>query len=260
MTDSLPLTGERTVPGIPHENYWFQRHVVAYRFAQARCAGLSVMDAGCGEGYGAAMLADRAAAVTGVELVPDVVAHARAAYPGDAHPGLSFLEADLCRLPLPDASFDAVVSFQVIEHLPDIGRYLDEVHRVLKPGGEFLCATPNRLTFTPDSDTPVNPFHVKEFSPAELAECLASRFRVKAMLGVHHGRRIRALERLARSPITELQFAGAPRDWPRWLRVAVARVRPADFVLKAADVDASLDLLAVAEKPTGGPTSGGGPT
>lgn len=248
MTDSLPLTGERTVPGIPHENYWFQRHVVAYRFAQARTAGLAVMDAGCGEGYGAAMLAERARGVTGVELVPDVVAHAQAAYPDARHPNLDFVEADLCRLPLPDASFDAVVSFQVIEHLPDIGGYLDEVHRVLRPGGEFLCATPNRLTFTPDSDTPVNPFHVKEFTAAELADCLGSRFRVKAVLGVHHGRRIRALERVARSPITELQFASPPDAWPRWLRTAVARVRPADFSLKAADVDASLDLLAVVEK------------
>lgn len=249
MTDSLPLTGERTVPGIPHENYWFQRHVVAYRFALARCAGLSVMDAGCGEGYGAAMLSERASRVTGVELVPDVVAHARAAYPAERHPTVEFVEADLCRLPLPDGSFDSVVSFQVIEHLPDIGGYLDEIHRVLRPGGEFLCATPNRLTFTPDSATPVNPFHVKEFTAGELAECLGSRFRVKAVLGVHHGRRIRGLERMARRSIMDLQFAAPPERWPRWLRVAIAGVRPGDFTLKAADVDASLDLLAVAEKP-----------
>lgn len=246
---SLPLTGERTVPGVPHENYWFQRHVVAYRFAAARCGDLAVMDAGCGEGYGAAMLTGRAARVTGVELVPEVVAHARAAYPPARHPTLEFVEADLCRLPLPDAAFDAVVSFQVIEHLPNIGGYLDEIRRVLKPGGEFLCATPNRLTFTPDSDTPVNPFHVKEFTAAELAQCLGSRFRVKAMLGVHHGRRIRALERLARRPVTELQFDAPPEDWPRRLRLAVAAVRPTDFTLKAADVDACLDLLAVVERP-----------
>ncbi|HWH31640.1 MAG TPA: class I SAM-dependent methyltransferase [Egibacteraceae bacterium] len=249
MTHSLPLTGERTVPGIPHENYWFQRHVVAYRFARARIRGLAVMDAGCGEGYGAAMLADAASAVTGVELVPDVVAHAKAAYPPAAHPGLSFVEADLCRLPMPDASFDAVVSFQVIEHLPDVGGYLDEIRRVLKPGGEFLCATPNRLTFTPGSDTPVNPFHVKEFTAAELAECLGSRFRVKAVLGVHHGGRIKALERLARKPVTDLQFAAPPDEWPRWLRTAIAAVQPRDFTLKAADVDASLDLVAVAQRP-----------
>lgn len=251
MTDSLPLTGERTVPGIPHENYWFQRHVVAYRFASARCAGLRVMDAGCGEGYGAAMLAERAAAVSGVELVADVVAHARAAYPAQSHAGLEFLQADLCRLPLPDASFDTVVSFQVIEHLPNVAGYLDEIRRVLRPGGEFLCATPNRLTFTPDSDTPVNPFHVKEFTAEELADCLSSRFRVKAVLGVHHGRRIRGLERMARRSIMDLQFAAPPEGWPRWLRVAIAGVRPGDFTLKAADVDASLDLLAVVEKPRG---------
>jgi SAM-dependent methyltransferase len=240
----LPLTGERTVPGVAHENYWFQRHVAAYRFAVSRYADLHVMDAGCGEGYGAAMLAERARRVVGVELVKDVAAHARAAYPQ-----VEIVEADLCRLPLPDESFDAVVSFQVIEHLPNIGGYLDEIERVLRPGGEFLCATPNRLTFTPGSDTPVNPFHVKEFTAGELEECLGSRFRVKAMLGVHHGRRIRAVERLARRPITDLQFDRPPAEWPRWLSAVVGRVSPADFPLRAADIDESLDLLAVVEKP-----------
>lgn len=249
MSSSLPLTGERTVPGIAHENYWFQRHVVAYRLALARAAALDVMDAGCGEGYGAAMLAGRARRVAAVELVPDVVEHARAAYPPATHPNLEFVQADLCALPLPDASFDLVVSFQVIEHLPNIGGYLDEIRRVLRPGGEFLCATPNRLTFTPDSDVPVNPFHVKEFSAAELADCLDGRFRVKAILGVHHGRRIRALERVARRPITELQFAAPPDEWPRWLGAAIAAVRADDFPLRAADIDDSLDLVAVAARP-----------
>ena len=55
---SLVLTGERTLPGIPDENYWFQRHVVAYRLAAAAAGGRVVLDAGCGEGYGLAMLAD----------------------------------------------------------------------------------------------------------------------------------------------------------------------------------------------------------
>lgn len=240
---ALALTGERTVPGIAHENYWFQRHVVAYRFAQHRFADLEVMDAGCGEGYGVSMLAQRARRAVGVELVPEVVAHARRAYPH-----LEFIEADLCRLPVADASMDAVVSFQVIEHLPNIGGYLDEIARVLRPGGEFLCATPNRLTFTPDSDTPVNPFHIKEFTAAELQECLGSRFRVKTVLGVHHGRRIRALERVARRSIMDLQFAAPPDQWSPWLRKAIAAVRPQDFPLRAADIDASLDLLAIVER------------
>ncbi|HVM21300.1 MAG TPA: class I SAM-dependent methyltransferase [Egibacteraceae bacterium] len=236
----LPLTGERTVPGVAEENYWFQRHVAAYRFAASRCQGLRVLDAGAGEGYGTAMLAETAAEAVGVELVDDVVAHARHAYPR-----LKFIQADLCEMPLPHASFDAVVSLQVIEHLPDIGRYLAEIERVLRPGGEFICATPNRLTFTPDSDTPVNPFHVIEFSPDELSDLLGRRFRVKAVLGLHHARRVRAVERLARRPFTDLVLDRPPEQWPRWLRRAVRAVRPDDFRLRADALDDSLDLVAI---------------
>jgi len=244
MSDhTLPLTGERTVPGVAIENYWFARHVAAYRFAVGRCRGLRVLDAGCGEGYGTAMLAGAAGAALGVDLDGAVVAHARRAYPG-----VEFAEADLGRLPLPDAAFDAVVSLQVVEHLPDAGRCLAEAARVLRPGGEFLCATPNRLTFSPGG-APVNPFHVREYSPAEFADLLGGHFRVKALLGVHHGPRIRAIERTAARPFAELLAERPPDEWPGWLRAAVARVRPADFVLRADRLDDSLDLLAVAATP-----------
>ncbi len=168
MSDhTLPLTGERTVPGVAIENYWFARHVAAYRFAVGRSRGLRVVDSGCGEGYGTAMLAATARTALGVDRDGAVVAHARRAYPG-----VEFAEADLCRLPLPDAAFDAVVSLQVVEHLPDVGRCLAEAARVLRPGGELLCATPNRLTFSPGG-APVNPFHVREYAPAELQTCSA---------------------------------------------------------------------------------------
>ena len=59
----LALTGERTVPGIPAENYWFRRHEIAYRFIRKRCAGRRVLEAGSGEGYGAAMIAETAQSV-----------------------------------------------------------------------------------------------------------------------------------------------------------------------------------------------------
>lgn len=240
----MPLTGERTVPGIPHENYWFIRHVVAYEFAAARAAGKVVLDAGCGEGYGVAMLAGVAQGAVGVDLDAPTIAHARASYPG-----ADFVEGNLVDLPVDDASVDLVVSFQVIEHLWDIPAYLAEIARVLRPGGEFLCATPNRLTFTPDSDTPTNPFHAVEFSPAELTAELSKVFRVSALLGVHHARRLRTVERLARRSLPDLQLERPPEEWPRWLGAVVTRVRPSDFSLRADRLDDSLDLLAVAVKP-----------
>lgn len=253
---ALEITGERTLPGVWHERYWHQRHVATYRFAAARCRRLQVVDAGCGEGYGADLLARSAAAVTGVELVAEVVEHARARYPR-----VRFAEADVCAMPFPDASVDAVVCLQVIEHLWDIGRFLDEVDRVLRPGGELYCATPNRLTFTPGG-RPTNPFHTVEFTAAELAATLATRFRVAAMLGVHHGWRLRFAERGLGTTLPQRLLDQAPRDWPRFLRRTVDRVRADDFLLltdggrsgtRSCRLDDSLDLLAVATKPRGSP-------
>jgi SAM-dependent methyltransferase len=243
----LPLTGERTLPGVPEENYWFRRHEVAYRMAAERLEGLDVLDAGCGEGYGTALLAETAARAVGVELVPDVHAHAAAAYPA-----AEFVLADLCDLPLPDAAFDAVVSFQVIEHLPNIGGYLAEIRRVLRPGGVFWCATPNRLTFTPGSDTPVNPFHVIEFAPDELAALLGRGFDVEEVLGVRHGPAISALEEEHGESFSDLVLASPPADWPGWLREAVEAVGIEDFAVIPDDLDTSLDLLAITRKATGG--------
>src|SRR5206468_8213921 len=71
----LQLTGERTTPGIPAENYWFRRHEAAYRFASSRLAG-RVLDVGCGEGYGASMLAASGHSVVAVELDPATASHA----------------------------------------------------------------------------------------------------------------------------------------------------------------------------------------
>jgi SAM-dependent methyltransferase len=252
------LTGERTLPGIPDERYWFERHVVAYRLAQARVAAGAevVLDAGCGEGYGLAMLADGGATrVIGVDLEPPVVAHARAVYGGRT---VEVHEAELMALPLADDVVDLTVSFQVIEHLHDIPGYLRSLRRVTRPGGEVWIATPNRLTFTPGSDVPVNPFHTREFTAAELAdECRAAGFEVARLLGIDHGPRLRTIERLTRRSFVDLVTATPPEDWPRWLRATVHRVTPAWFTVSpgtvaadgTSDLDATLDLLAVCRVP-----------
>jgi SAM-dependent methyltransferase len=245
----LPLTGERTAPGIASENYWFQRHVAAYRFAATRCRCRHVLDAGCGEGYGSRLLAAHAATVLGVDVAADVIAHAASAYPRGVHPGVEFRHADLCQLPLSRSSVDIVVCLQVIEHIADVDGFLSEVSRVLRPGGEFVCATPNRLTFSPDRAAPRNPFHVREYAPVELVAALGERFRLKALLGVHHASWIRALEATARRPLPELLLASPAEEWPGWLRAAVARVRSDDFRLRADRIIDRLDLLAIASKP-----------
>lgn len=246
----LPLTGERTVPDVPDEAYWFARHEIAYELASGFATGRRVLDAGCGEGYGLAMLRRAGAVhVVGADLDARAIAHARARY-ATSDPAVEVHECELMALPLTDDAVDLVVSFQVIEHLHDIPGYLASLCRVTRPGGRILIATPNRLTFTPDSDTPVNPFHTVEFTATELTDVLATAgLRVTAMWGVHHGPRLAAVERVTRRPFTYHLTAGPPDTWPRWVRGLVHRVRAHDFTVRTRDLDRSLDLLAVCRVP-----------
>ncbi|HJR19392.1 MAG TPA: class I SAM-dependent methyltransferase [Actinomycetota bacterium] len=246
MDDTAPasdliLTGERTLPGIPEENYWFQRHVVAYRHAADRIAGMNVLDAGCGEGYGSAMLAEHAASVVGVDLERDVIEHA-----AERYPNVRFQTGDLATLGFPDASFDAVVTFQVIEHMQSPRGFLTECGRVLRPGGLLVLSTPNRLTFSPAGVR--NPFHTVEFAPAELRSVLEDRFVVQLLGGTFHRWRLDLVERMMRASLPERLISQPVPEWPAWLRRVVTAVTPRDFVIRESHVERSLDLIAVARR------------
>jgi SAM-dependent methyltransferase len=240
--DPLPLTGERTTPDVPAENYWFQRHVAAYRFAVPLVSGARVLDAGCGEGYGTDLLADGAREAVGVDLEEPVIRRAALRYPR-AH----FETANLVSLPYEDSSFDAVISMQVIEHLHTPQEFVAECARVLKPGGLLVLSTPNRLTFSPKGIR--NPFHTFEFAPDELRATLAARFTDIEMLGMFHGARIAVVEKFLRRSFTERLIDQPAPEWPSWLRAIVARVTPNDFAILPARQERSLDLIAIARGP-----------
>ncbi len=246
----LVLTGERTLPGIPDEAYWFERHLVAYDLAADLVDGKVVLDAGCGEGYGLAEARWHGATrAIGVDNEAPVVAHVQAVY-GAQDDGIEAIRADLADLPLEDDTIDVVVSFQVIEHLHDVGGYLAELRRVTRPGGRILIATPNRITFTPGSDTPVNPFHIKEYAPDELREELAGAgLVVDEVRGVHHGWQIRLAEAVARRPFTDVLTSGLPHEWPRWVRRVVHRVKASWFAVHDRELEQSLDLVAFCTVP-----------
>ncbi|HVF03852.1 MAG TPA: class I SAM-dependent methyltransferase [Frankiaceae bacterium] len=236
----LALTGERTLPGIAHENYWFRRHEVAYRWITGWCRGARVLDLGCGEGYGAALLREVASGVVALDYLPDVVAHVRRSYPD-----VAAARGDLQRLPISDAAVEVAVTLQTIEHLHDQPGFVAECARVLRPAGTFVVTTPNRITFSPGRDTPLNPFHTRELDAAELRDLLAPHFTVVRMLGVRHGRRLRWWERRHGS-LVDAQLAGPPETWPAPVTRMVRTVTAGDFAVGADDVDGSLDLLAVA--------------
>ena len=125
----MALTGERTVPGLAEENYWFRRHEVVYRRLVDRCAGRDVLEAGCGEGYGADLIADVARHVIGLDYDDSAVAHVRARYPR-----VDMRQGNLAELPLSDGAVDVVVNFQVIEHLWDQGQFVGRVLPGAAPG------------------------------------------------------------------------------------------------------------------------------
>jgi len=188
--------------------------------------------------------------VLAVDYDAATVAHVRVRYPR-----VEVLAANLASLPVADSSVDVVVNFQVIEHLWDQPQFITECLRVLRPGGSLLMSTPNRITFTPDSDTPVNPFHTRELNAAELRMLLIDGgFDVRSMSGVFHGPRLIDMDTRHGGSIIDAQIvralAGTP--WPDDLLADVAAVDCADFDIvdnARREIDESLDLLAIAVRP-----------
>jgi 2-polyprenyl-3-methyl-5-hydroxy-6-metoxy-1,4-benzoquinol methylase len=237
----LALTGERTLPDVPAENYWYRRHLAVYEWVAARVGGLRVIDMACGEGYGAAVLADRAAAVVGVDANPEAHEHARLRY---AAGNLSFERGMIETFAAP---CDAVVFLQTIEHVQDPGAVLDRFKRLVGRGGVVFVTTPNLLTIAPPGAAKSdNPWHVREYRASEFAELGRAHFAGVELYGLFHARKLRVHAvalRLgwdavhARLGLTEPFYdrftpAISARDF---------RVRPAD----EAPLDGALDFLAV---------------
>ena len=236
----LELTGERTLPDVPEENYWYRRHLVVYRWIAERCAGLRVADMACGEGYGAAVLAGRAADVVGVDANPEAHEHARLRYRA---PNLRF-ERSLIEDFEAGAPWDAIVFLQTVEHVERPRQLLERFGSLLAPGGVIYVSTPNRLTLAPPgAEKSGNPWHVREYTPAEYADLLAPVFASAELLGVFHARRLRAHELALR--------AGWDRVHPalRLTRPFYDRFVPAigerDFAVRGGNLDRALDLVAV---------------
>lgn len=246
----LTLTGERTIPDLDIENYWFRRHEVVYQRLAPRCAGREVLEAGCGEGYGADLIAGVARRVVAVDYDEYAVAHVRSRYPR-----VEAMQANLADLPLPDASMDVVVNFQVIEHLWDQAQFVAECDRVLRPSGLLMVSTPNRVTFSPGRDTPINPFHTRELNAVELTQLLLDAgFSRVSISGLFHGPRLREMDARHGGSIIDAQIARAVADapWTPELRADVAAVATDDFDLVDSgdrEIDDSLDLIAIAVRP-----------
>lgn len=185
----LTLTGERTLPDVPAENYWFRRHLAVYEWIAERCRGLDVVDMACGEGYGTEVLARRAARVTGVDANPEAFEHARLKYSG---PGVRFVRELVERHREPA---DAIVFLQTIEHVERPRELLEHLRGLLRPGGTAYVSTPNVLTLAPPgAERSDNPWHLTEYRAEELRALCEAAFERVELLGLFHARRLRAHE------------------------------------------------------------------
>lgn len=178
------FTGERVIPGEVDADL-LNEHLARYVFAARLARGKRVLDAGCGAGYGCAELAKTALSVTGADSATAAIEYACGHY---RLPNLHYLQASCVQLPHPNACFDLVVAFEVIEHLKNWREFLLEVQRVLVPSGQFIVSTPNKAYYADSRGAAgPNPFHEHEFEFDEFQNALAAIFPHISMFLENHG-------------------------------------------------------------------------
>ena len=187
----------------------------------------------------------------GLDYDEATVAHVRASYPR-----VDMRHGNLAELPLPDGAVDVVVNFQVIEHLWDQPQFVAECLRVLRPSGLLLMSTPNRVTFSPGRDTPINPFHTRELN-AGRADRVVGVGGLQARVDAGRVPRPHGWPSWTPSTAARSSTRRSPARWPMRrgphdLLADVASVSIDDFDLTDAgdrDIDDSLDLVAIAVRP-----------
>ncbi len=178
MSGSLEFTGERFTPECVRE-IWYE-HFHRYALAARWCGNMRTLDAACGEGYGAALLARSGATVEAVDISTQAIEHARQRY-GQIE-NLEFHVADCTDLPFGDDTFDRIVSFETLEHLSRQDELLAEFRRVLKPDGFLVLSSPDKAVYS-DGQGTVNEYHVRELYREELEALIARHFPACRLLG-----------------------------------------------------------------------------
>jgi len=235
------------------------RHVAAYRWAMRQAAGKAVLDVGCGEGYGTAMLAGVAAQAVGLDRAEAVVA-ASARYRAA---NLQYRARDLGTLLTIEDRYDVVVSFQVIEHVLDPAGFLAGLKHCTAAGGRVLVTTPNRLMSVSE-----NPYHLREWTAPELLALAQPVLPGVRVVGIHGSERVLAWERARGEQvqrILRLDPFGLRHHLPGFLvrgvfpklarmvrrRLSAASplegIGPGDFHVDDGDLAHALDLALVAD-------------
>jgi len=171
------MSGERIIPEqikSQDEYYLYLKEIFVYEWCKEVIPVNSIcLDLGCGDGYGAMFLASHVKKLTGIDVDKGLIAKAGEKYGGDNR---FFMAYDGKKLPFDDDAFDAVISFQVIEHVKDDRRFVSEARRVLKKGGVLILTTPNKVLRLPGTMSPWNVHHAREYSRVELETLLSDEF------------------------------------------------------------------------------------
>jgi SAM-dependent methyltransferase len=163
LSNRIGEAAERFVPGQGRGELMEAEHLARYWWVGGLAGGRRVLDAGCGVGYGSAMLADAGASdVVGIDVASDAIAAA-----AEANQQVEFVIGDVHALPFEDSSFDLVVCFEVIEHVTEQDAVIAELARVLMPDGVLAISSPNRGVYPAG-----NPHHLHEYTPDELMAAL----------------------------------------------------------------------------------------
>ena len=179
----LPSTGERFLPewGGDSELEHIHRYVLACELIE----DMDVLDIASGEGYGSSMLAEKANTVIGVDISQETIKHAKRKYSGK---NLKFMVGGCDKIPMPDSSVDAVVSFETIEHHDLHDEMISEIKRVLKPTGILIISSPDKRNYS-EGPGIENPYHVKELYEEEFKELINNNFKETSFFGqrITHG-------------------------------------------------------------------------
>jgi SAM-dependent methyltransferase len=176
-------------------------HEARFQFTAAQVSGKYVIDCACGAGIGSNIFAlNGAVMVEGIDSSPAAVLAAQQAF---GLPNLRFRVGDATALPFADNSADLYISLESIEHVENDDGFVSEAFRVLKPGGMLICSTPNREVTNPGlplTGKPWNPYHVREYTLAELTSKLSGYFAIQQVFGQNpnYPWRISLLRNLAR--------------------------------------------------------------
>jgi SAM-dependent methyltransferase len=255
----MNLSGERIYPEkcqTAEDYVLYLKHMFAYECAKGVIQpNAKVLEVGCGAGYGTAMLADRKdLQITGLDVDASVVESANNLYQSD---NCHYMAFDGSRLPFQDEEFDAVISFQVIEHVVDDESFLKEMSRVLKPGGHAIVVTPNRSYRLRKDQKPWNPFHVREYDAEAFSKLIKSKFPGCRVFGISATPAVRSIEarrvyhNKLKAPARWLASVAyrSTRSLGPGMQAVKAKYSTKDFHTSPENDQDSLDLMGVWNKP-----------